>query len=68
MTESDAAKFKVKSGDFCRVKIGGEKGTIFENVLIRTNDNWKLQIHLDTDDANAAKAREDTQVEFMGKM
>ena len=68
MTNKDAEKFGVKNGDFCKVRIGGEKSTIFENVLIRTNDNWLLQIHLDTDDANAANIREDTYVEFLGKM
>lgn len=68
MTNKDAEIFGVKNGDYCKVKIGGEKGTVFENVLIRTNDNWRLQIHLDTDDANAANVREDTYVEFLGKM
>lgn len=68
MTNKDAENFGVKNGDYCKVRIGGEKGTIFENVLIRTNDNWRLQIHLDTDDANAANVRENIDVEFIGKM
>lgn len=68
MPSSEAARLGVKEGDLCRVRIGGDKPTIFENVLVRTNDNWKLQIHLDTDDANAANVREDTLVEFLGKM
>ncbi len=68
MTNSDARKFGVNEGDFCKVRIGGEKGTIFENVLIRINDSWKLQIHLDTDDANAAYVKNETYVEFIGKM
>jgi putative phosphotransacetylase len=57
----------VKEGDYCMVRIGGEKPTVFENVLIRTNDNWKIQIHLDTDDANAANVRVETFVEFLGR-
>ena len=68
MTNEDAKRFGVKKGDLCKVRISGEKQTIFENVLIRINDSWKLQIHLDTDDANAANVRTDTIVEFMGKM
>ncbi len=68
MTNDDAKGLGVRDGDLCRVRIAGEKSTIFENVLIRTNDNWLLQIHLDTDDANAANVREDTLVEFLGKM
>lgn len=68
MTDADAAKFGLKNGDYCKVRVGGEKSTIFENVLIRTNDNWKMQIHLDTDDANAANIRAVDYVEFVGKM
>lgn len=68
MTNKDVKMLGLKNGDFCKVKITGEKSTVFENVLIRTNDNWKLQIHLDTDDANAANVREETLVEFLGKM
>jgi putative phosphotransacetylase len=68
MTNADAARFGVRDGDFCKVRVTGAKSTIFENVLIRTNDSWKLQIHLDTDDANAANIREDAVVEFLGKM
>jgi propanediol utilization protein len=68
MPTGDARKLGVRDGDLCRVRLGGDKPTVFENVLIRTNDNWKLQIHLDTDDANAANIREDTSVEFLGKM
>lgn len=68
MTNNDARQLGVKDGDYCRVRIAGEKSSIFENVLIRTNDNWLLQIHLDTDDANAAHIREDTFVTFLGTM
>ena len=68
MANKDAQRFDIKEGEYCKVRIGGEKGTIFENVLIRINDSWKLQIHLDTDDANAAYAQNETFVEFIGKM
>jgi putative phosphotransacetylase len=68
MPTIDARRLGVKEGDYCRVRIGGDKPTVFENVLVRTNDNWKLQLHLDTDDANAANVREETFVEFLSKM
>lgn len=68
MTNADAARFGVKNGDYCKVRVSGVKSTIFENVLIRVNDSWKLNIHLDTDDANAANIRSETSVEFIGKM
>jgi propanediol utilization protein len=68
MTTEDAARLGVSEGDLCRVRVGREKSTVFENVLVRTNDGWLLQIHLDTDDANAANVREETHVEFLGRM
>ncbi len=68
MTENDALQFGLKNGDYCKVRIGSEKGTVFENVLIRTNNNWKLQIHLDTDDANAAFLKDGEYAEFISKM
>ena len=68
MTPEHAAVFGVKNGEYCKVRIGGIKSTIFENVLIRVKEGWKLQIHLDTDDANAANVRCETKVEFLEKM
>ena len=68
MTNADARRWSVKDGDFCRVRVPGGKSTIFEQVLIRTNDAWRMQIHLDTDDANAANVRDEGYVEFLGKM
>ncbi len=68
MTNTEAKVFGVAEGDYCKVRINGPKTTVFENVLIRINDSWELQIHLDTDDANAANVRQETYVEFLGKM
>jgi putative phosphotransacetylase len=68
MTNGDAARLGVRDGDLCKVRVPGAKSTVFENVLVRTNDSWRLQMHLDTDDANAANIREETVVEFLGKM
>jgi putative phosphotransacetylase len=68
MTSKDAKTFGVEEGDYCRVRIPGVKSTVFENVLVRVNDSWKLQMHLDTDDANAANVRGEVTVEFVGKM
>lgn len=67
MTTRDASRLGVKQGDMVRVSIPGVKNTIFGNVLVRTNDAWKLQLHLDTDDANAAHAVCDQDTIFMGK-
>jgi putative phosphotransacetylase len=68
MPPDDAPLYGVRDGSLCRVRIGGVKSTIFENVLIRVREGYKLQMHLDTDDANAANVRCNTSVEFAGLM
>lgn len=68
MSNEEANRLGVKNGDYCKVRIGGEKSLIFENVLIRTNDSWRLQMHLDTDDANAAHITQETYAEFLELM
>ncbi|MDZ7724098.1 MAG: PduL/EutD family phosphate acyltransferase [candidate division KSB1 bacterium] len=68
MPGSAAQRFGVKNQEYCKVRIGGEKSTVFENVLVRVNDAWKLHLHLDTDDANAANIRCNMHAEFIGKM
>lgn len=54
MTEADAEAFGVKDKDLVSVRVGGERGIIFENVLIRVRNDFVLEIHIDTDEANAA--------------
>jgi putative phosphotransacetylase len=68
MSDADASRLEVKTGDLCRIRLRGDKPTIFENVLIRTHKSWKLQLHLDTDEANATGSLCGTQAEFLGKM
>jgi len=68
MSEQDAQELGVQSGDLCRIRLHGEKPAILENVRVRTKDNWNLQLHLDTDEANATGSICGNQAEFLGKM
>lgn len=49
-----AAKIKVKNGDRVKVDTIGPRDLLFENVLVRVDPSFKLAMHIDTDEANAA--------------
>ncbi len=54
MQTADAEKFKLKDKSRVDVKVPGERGLIFSNVLVRVNENYALDFHIDLDEANAA--------------
>lgn len=55
MAPKDAMAAGVHDGDIVSVKADNERGTIFNNVQIRVDDSFTLEMHIDTDEANAAK-------------
>ena len=55
MSPADAAAAGIHDGDVVSVKVDNERGTIFNEVLIRVDDSFTLEMHIDTDEANAAK-------------
>ncbi len=52
----EAKAMGVQDGEIVRVRAGsgGIRELIFEQVLVRVSDQFSLEIHLDTDEANAA--------------
>lgn len=55
MAPADAAAAKVQDGDIVSVRVDNERGTTFNNVQIRVDDSFTLEMHIDTDEANASK-------------
>lgn len=53
MTPEDAENYGVKNGQKVSVVVNGKKGGVLSNVTIRVNPRYKLDFHIDTDDANA---------------
>jgi acetate kinase len=56
MHPDDAALFGVEDKDIVEVDIDDEfRPLTFKNVLVRVSDKFKLEMHIDTDEGNAAQ-------------
>ncbi len=56
MTPADAQAFGVSSGDMVEVRVDSEgRDLVFGDVLIRVSPHYALEMHVDTDEANAAE-------------
>jgi putative phosphotransacetylase len=53
MNPTEAASFGVAQGDRMKLKIGGDSGLTFNNVHVRIDPTSRLNVHMDTDEANA---------------
>jgi acetate kinase len=55
LNAGDAERWHLQSGDHVDVKLdGGERPVVFANTLIRVKDSYVTEMHIDTDEANAA--------------
>jgi putative phosphotransacetylase len=55
MSPVDAKAAGVRNGDVVSVKVDNERGTTFNHVSIRVDESFTLEMHIDTDEANASK-------------
>ena len=55
MAPEDAMAFSVRDRDVVRIRVRGERSLIFGDVVVRVDPNFRLDMHLDTDEANAAE-------------
>jgi propanediol utilization protein len=53
MTPKDAERLEVKDGDIVSIEALTERPVIFKDVLIRINEEYSLNMHIDYDEANA---------------
>lgn len=55
MTNKEAIALNLKKGDIVKVEVNTpERKTIFDDVVVRPNEKFILEMHIDTDEANAA--------------
>ena len=62
MSPKDAEAAGVKDGDIVSVKADNERGTIFNQVKIRVDESFTLEMHIDTDEANASQISQGSTV------
>jgi acetate kinase len=57
MTPEDALRFRVRDNYVVRVRLEGERELIFGDVVVRVNPAFRLAMHIDTDEGNAANIK-----------
>ena len=67
MHTDDAARLGLKDRDHVNVQTCGERNLMFQEVLIRVSDKFKLEMHVDMDEANAASLSNGDKVRIVGK-
>lgn len=61
----DAKKFDVVDKEKVRIKTPGQRSLVFENVLVRVNEAYDLEMHVDVDEGNAAAVKNGDMVELI---
>ncbi len=56
----DAKKMKLKNNQNISIKINGPREITFHDIITRVSENYKLSLHLDTDEGNSAGIAENT--------
>lgn len=62
---SDAERFGIQDKQKLSVRVGGERGVVFEHVVARVSNDYALDMHIDTDEANAAGIKNGDHAEIV---
>ncbi|MEP4077398.1 phosphate propanoyltransferase [Haloferula sp.] len=65
MHPDDAAFYGVKHQDFMKMKVHGVCPVTFDEILVRVDKSFKLEVHIDTDEGNACGLKSDTFCELI---
>ena len=65
MSLEDGEKFGVKDNEYVTIDAEGERRTRFFDVQVRVHKDFRLEMHLDTDDANAAALKNGSKVKIV---
>ena len=65
MHPTDADFYGVKGGQMMRLKIGGPCALSLDEMLVRVDPSFKLEVHIDTDEGNACNLLPETPCELV---
>ena len=65
MNQQHARQYGVKNGDRMSLKIESTCSLILRDLLVRADETSKLEVHLDTDEGNAADLDHATKIELL---
>ncbi len=66
MSPEDAKAFGVADKDVIKVRVEGDREMTMGDVIVRVSPDYHLDLHVDTDEANAAGLGNDSVVAFQG--
>ncbi|MFX2949294.1 PduL/EutD family phosphate acyltransferase, partial [Klebsiella pneumoniae] len=66
MSPQDARQLNVSNGQKVSVRSNGERQLTFDEVVVRVRDDFALEFHIDTEEANAAGLKNGAQVTLIG--
>jgi acetate kinase len=66
MSPDDARAFGVDDKDMIKVRVEGDREMTMGDVIVRVRSDFALDLHIDTDEANAAGLGNDSVVAFDG--
>ena len=65
MSPEDGVRFGVNDGDTVTVDVVGEKRTRWYDVQVRIHKDFRLEMHIDTDDSNATSIGNGSKVKIV---
>jgi len=65
MDPKTAEEYGVKDKDLVTVRVCGQRGLLFEEVLVRVREDFAPEMHVDTDEGNAAMLSNSQEVEIV---
>ncbi|MDR1821106.1 MAG: phosphate propanoyltransferase [Oscillospiraceae bacterium] len=66
ITPEDAASFGIKDKQNIKLRVGGERGLIFDEVVARVSPDYATYVHIDYDEMNAAALSGTPEGEIIG--